>query len=473
MTSAATASAATSEDAAAPEAALARFAHGLAYGDLPSDVVLLVKRLLVAVAGTGLAGAGEDGIDPLRRLLLARGGTPEATTFVFGDRLPAASAAMLNAAMCRALDFCDAMAPGPHIGSALIPAAFAAVELAGGCDGRRFIAALAAGAEIGARMNLTEAMYDGLDPTGICVPFAAASASAVLLGLAPATIRQAMALVFNRCGGSFQSHVDGSLGVRLTQGWVAEAGLTCAQFAAIGLTGPHRFLAGINGYPHLYGRDRLDPGTIVAGLGSEWRLHRVVFKQYPSCGVTQGATDLALRLKQAHGLEPQDIAAATVTLPPYAFRLVGQPFAPGANPRVDAQFSAQYCVASALVRGRSTLADFRVEAIGDPAVAALVPRIRVRAEPALDARGHSAVDLAIDTVDGRRLAGGLDIAPGFPGNALSADAHRARFDDCIDYAPVRPAPGQAGRWLDAIDALEAVDDVRSLLPLLTTVRPPG
>jgi hypothetical protein len=32
------------------------------------------------------------------------------------------------------------------------------------------------------------------------------------------TALHALALAFNRCGGSFQSHVDGSLGVRITQG---------------------------------------------------------------------------------------------------------------------------------------------------------------------------------------------------------------------------------------------------------------
>ena len=37
-------------------------------------------------------------------------------------------------------------------------------------------------------------------------------------------------------------------------------------------------------------------------------------------------------------------------LPPYAHKLVGHPFRIGSNPRVDAQFSAGYCVANALVR---------------------------------------------------------------------------------------------------------------------------
>ena len=130
---------------------------------------------------TGIAGAGEDGIAPLRELLRERGGRGEARVFVHGDRLPAHAAAQLNGTMCRALDYCDAMAPGIHIGSALLPAAFAAAELAGGCSGSDFLAALAAGCELGARFNLTESMYDGFDPTGVAVVFASTAAAARIL----------------------------------------------------------------------------------------------------------------------------------------------------------------------------------------------------------------------------------------------------------------------------------------------------
>lgn len=449
-----------------PEIQLAEFAHRLHYDDLPPEVVRLVKRLLLAVSGTAIAGAHEDGIDALRRLMLQRGGRPEATTLVHGDRLPAASAALVNGAMCRALDFCDAMAPGPHIGSALIPAALAAVELTGPCDGRRFIAALAAGAELGSRFNLSEAQYDGFDPTGICVNFAAAGAAARLLDLPPEGIRQALALAFNRCGGSFQSHVDGSLGVRITQAWVAEAGVTCAQFAQAGLTGPRNFLTGLYGYPHLYGRDTLSVDDLVRDLGRDWRLHRVVFKKYPSCGVTQGATGLTLAMVQELGLAPAQVASVQVRLPPYAHRLVGHRFSIGENPRVDAQFSVRYCVANAIVRGASRLAHFRIEAINDPAVNALIERIAALADPAMDARGHSSVDVIITTTDGRRHERGLDIAPGFPGNGLSEAEHFGRFQDCLDYSGGTLPAAASDAWLQAIDQLESVDDVRGLLPLL-------
>ena len=148
------------------------------------------------------------------------------------------------------------------------------------------------------------------------VVFAATAAAARILKLTPTQTLHALALAFNRCGGSFQSNVDGTLAVRVVQGFVAETGVDCAQMAQRGITGPPNFINGHYGYAHLYGRDRLDVNTITAGLGHEWRLQRMVFKKYPSCGVTQGVTDLALALLREEGLTAEQVRSARVRLPP-------------------------------------------------------------------------------------------------------------------------------------------------------------
>lgn len=453
----------------APELALARFVVGQRAADVPADVLRTTQRVLMAASSTGVAGAGEDGIAALRELLRERGGAPQATTLVFGDRLPAVAAAQLNGTMCRALDFCDAMAPGPHFGSALVPACLAAAELKGGCTGAEFLAALVVGNELGARFNLSESQYDGFDPTGVAAVFAAAGGAARVLGLSEDQAVNALGLAFNRCGGSFQSHIDGTLGVRLLQGWVAAAGVDCAQMAWRGLTGPRHFLSGVYGYPHLYGRDRLDPEDVVAGLGADWRLQRMMFKKYPSCGATQGLTELALQLVQTLDLAPERVQAVEVRLPPYSHRLVGHAFKLGPNPRVDAQFSVQYCVANAIVRRASTLDHFRPEAIADPALLALAQRVTALGDPALDARGHTAVDLVLTTTDGTRHARSLDIAPGYPGNLLSDAQQLARFHDCMAYAPRPLAPAQAQALLVGIDGLAGLPDARVLLQALCPV----
>ena len=434
--------------------------------DVPPEARRIVRLVTMAATGAAVAGAGEDGIAALRELLRERGGREQATSFVFGDRLPAASAAQLNGTMCRALDYCDAMAPGIHIGSSLIPAALAAAELAGGCSGSEFLAALAAGAELSSRFNLSESQYDGFDPTGIAVVFAPTAAAARILKLTPRQTLHALALAFNRCGGSFQSNIDGSLAVRAVQGWVAETGVVCAQMAQRGFTGPHQFVTGLYGYGHLYGRGRLDTDALAAGLGEDWRLLKMMFKQYPSCGATQGMTELVLQAVRELALRPEQVQSVQVRQPPYSFKLVGQPWRIGENPRVDAQFSAQYCVANAIVRRSSKLAHFRPEQIVDAQVQQLIPRVRIEGDASMNPRGHTAVDLVLRTEDGRVFERGLDIAPGFPGNDLSDAQQQARFDDCMAYAP-RPLPqAHRSQFLAALQQLDRLDDARRLATLL-------
>ena len=448
------------------EQQLAGFVHSAHTGSMPPAAKQVAKDILRAVTGTAIAGAMEDGCEALLGLLTRRGGAPEATVLVWGTQLPATSAAYMNGVMCRALDYCDAMAPGLHIGSSLVPAALAAAELAGGCTGDEFLAALCVGAEISSRLNLTESQYDGLDPTGIAGVFASAAAAARLLCLTPEQTLHAMGLAFNRCGGSFQSNVDGSLAVRFIQGWVAETGVHCAQLAREGITGPVNYIDGVYGYRKLYGRGRVTVEQVTGGLGERWAMEGMMFKRYPSCGLTQGVTHLALQAVN-EGINPGDVESIEIHLPPYGHRLVGHEFRMGDNPRVNAQFSAQYCVANALQRRSSVLDHFRPSQVGDPEIARLISRITVVPDPAMDARGHTAVDLAVRTKQGESRKWSLDIAPGFPGQDLTHGEHAARFNDCLAYAPIKLSTASTTRWLAAIDNLESVDDVRTLISLLT------
>jgi 2-methylcitrate dehydratase PrpD len=452
---------------------LVAFVTGFEESSLSDDVRTSVRRVLLSALATGVAGAGEEGIAALRSLLLERAGRSEATSLVFGDRMPGTSAALLNATMCRALDFCDALAPGVHVGSSVVPAALAAAELAGGCAGSTFLSAIAVGVEVGSRFNLTERMYDGFDPTGIAAVWGASAAAARVLGLTPEQTRHALAHAFNRCGGSFQSNIDGSLAVRLQQGIAAQNGIECAQWAQRGLTGPVNFLSGTYSFTHLYAKGLCRPGDFVVGLGERWLLADFLFKRFPSCGVTQGVTEQALDVTAELDLRADDVARIVVRMPPYSHRLVGNDFVAGANPRVSAQFSVKYCVASAIARRESTLDTFRPEMVLDPSLAPLLDRIDVLADPSMDARGHSSVDFVLVTKDGRHGGRSYDVSPGYPGKPLDEVGHRQRFDDCMGYAAYPLTTDQIEGLVAAVDGIERIDDARSLLQLLASPAAPA
>jgi 2-methylcitrate dehydratase PrpD len=449
-----------------PETELAQFITELPASDIPEAARTTARRVVLACAGTGVAAGGEAGIAELHEMLRRRGGAHQARSLIFGGWLPAHAAAQFNGTLCRALDYCDALEPGSHNGSSVVPAAFAAAEMAGACSGEELLAAVAIGCEVGARMRLTESMYDGFDPTGVSVVFASTAAAARIARLSRRQTHNALALAFNRCAGSFQSNIDGSLAVRVIQGWVAQTGLECAELAQAGITGPKNFLTGIYGYAHLYGRDELHPESITASIGAEWRMNQITFKKYPSCGATQGMTQLSLELVRELGLSPDDVAHVEVRINPFCHRLVGGEFIPGDNARVDAQFNARYCVANAIVRTASTLQHFSAGAVADSKVSELIGRVQCSGDPALDERNHSAVELDLTTRDGGRHCRRLDASPGFPGNELTDADHDLRFDDCMNYAAYPLPRDNVAAFRERLNALEQLADARTLIDCL-------
>ena len=436
------------------------------FNEIPRNALKVIQNMLTGVFGTTIAGSGSEGCDALVQYYRDQGGKEEATILIHGVKVPAQNAVMVNSVMARALDFDDAMAPGIHIGASVVPAALGAAELAGGCSGKEFLTALALGTEIAARLNLTEATYDGFDPTGVCSVFAATVAAGRILQLNESEMWNALALAFNRSGGSFQCNIDGSLAVRVIQGWVSQTGMHCAQLAKLGITGPKNFLDGVYGYFHLFGRDVISSDACVQGLGERFDLQKVIFKKYPSCGLTLGCTDVTLAFLEEKGLAPDDIDRIEVRVPPYAFKLVGHPFEIGDNPKVNAQFSIQYCVANALLRKGSRLRHFEESTIRDPSIMAFIEKISVTPDPALDARGHTALDLAVFMKSGEEHLKKIDIAPGFPGNPLVQEDHENHFWDCMDFANAPFPKERAEELLKTIDQVEDLKDIQVLIPLL-------
>ena len=195
-----------------------------------------------------------------------------------------------------------------------------------------------------------------------------------------------------------------------------------------------------------------------------------MFKKYPSCGLTQGVTELALQMVSEADISPGDIESIEIRLPPYAHRLVGHEFELGENARVNAQFSAAFCVANAVVNHSSLLNHFTGAAVANPDILKLVERIEAVSDPGLDARGHTAVDLAIKTKDKEKYFRQMDIAPGFPGNPLTDEAHLARFYQCIDYSQAQAFKEQGRRLPEMIEKLEDLGDIGDLLDAMVPAK---
>ena len=307
------------------EHTLAEFVTGLRLQSVPADAQRIVRRMVLAVAGTGFAGAAEDGV---ARAARAAASKPAARrrrrpwSSATGCRPHAA--AQLNGTMCRALDFCDAMAPGPHIGSALFPAALAAAELAGGCTGEEFMAALVAGAELSSRFNLSEAQYDGFDPDRhrrrvlgggrrIAHPRADAGADAACAGAGVQPLRRQLPEPRRR------------LARRAHRAGLGGGGRRAVR--ADGAARRHRageLPDGHYGYAHLYGRGTPRSGVGGARPGRDVEAAARRLQEVPELRRHAGRDRAgARRWWRSWACAPTDVRSAEVRLPPYAHRLVG------------------------------------------------------------------------------------------------------------------------------------------------------
>ena len=393
------------------------------------------------------------------------GGKEDATILIHGGRAPAYNAALINSVMARALDFCDANHPGMHVGSAAIPAALAAVELAGGCSGKEFLSAVTVGTEIANRINHSS-VYNGADPSGICGIFASTAIAGRILGLNSEQMSNALALAFNRAGGSFQNNVEGAPSTILVQGFTAQNAIMCAQLAQKGIIGPRHFLEGTFGYFHLFGDDKVDTEAVAGELGTRFELTSTIFKRYPSCGLTQSSTAGILELMDENGIAPEDTERIDITVAPFVYNMVGQPYEIGDNPKVNSQYSICYCVANALLRKSSNLKHFDESYIREPRLAPLIEKVNVTGDPALDKRGLNAMDMQVRMKNGKVYQHSMDVSPGSQGKPLTYEEHMARFQDCVDYAG-KPLPKRnIEKLVSLVDRLEDVEDIRSLIPLL-------
>src|SRR5690606_5748715 len=191
-----------------------------------------------------------------------------------------------------------------------------------------------------------------------------------------------------------------------------------------------------------------------------------VYKKYPSCGATQGMSETLIGIMRENSLRSENVAAVRLSLAPYSLKLVGNHLSIGDNPTGDGQFSAQYCIANILLRGRSTMRHFMEDAVRDPAITPYLSKVSVSSDAALDARGHTALDMEVETTEGQVYRTSLDVAPGFPGNPLSREEHVQRFRECLEFAEPWFPFDSTDDILPAIANLDSCQDVSSLVNLL-------
>jgi 2-methylcitrate dehydratase PrpD len=283
-----------------------------------------------------------------------------------------------------------------HPGAPTISAAHAL-----GFGRENFLRAVIVGYEISTRIGalMGRAHYKYWHNTGTIGSFGAAAAAAEVLNLNGRQFAHALATVATFAAALQQAFRMDSMSKPLHAGRAAEAGVTAALAAREGVIGSLDVMEGEAGFGRAMG-DGPDWEKALVGLGSDFHITRMTFKNHACCGHTFAAIDGALALKERMGVKAEEIQKLEVG----TYR-AGVEVAHYSQPRTpaEARFSLKYVVATALTHGSVRLAAFEDARIQDANTRALMERITVGVDPALDKTfpGQRAARVAI-TARGRR-----------------------------------------------------------------------
>ena len=190
-----------------------------------------------------------------------------------------------------------------------------------------------------------------------------------------------------------------------------------------------------------------------------------MFKQYPSCGLTQTSTQGILELIKETDINPDNVLSISVRVQPFTQGQVGD-FVIADSPRQNAKFSIPYCVANALLRKNSQLINFDEASIRDPKILEIIDKITVIASPDMESRDETSMEMEVRTKEGDVYHKSVDTPRGFPGNEMTREEHISRFRQCLQYGATKYNDEHIQKIISTIDKLEEVSDVRSIITLI-------
>jgi 2-methylcitrate dehydratase PrpD len=366
--------------------AVARWVSQLRYEDLPERTREVVRCAILDTLGCGVYGYAT----PWAKMLLewARAGGGKAQSTVWGDSAPslrAADAALVNGTSSHAFELDDYHNAKLHPGAVVIPAALAVAEKLN-ADGKTLVTAIAAGYEVMIRsslaLNPSAARLRGWHLTGVCGPFGAAAACAVLMGFDAKRTAWALGLAGTQGGGVWAFNADGAMSKRLHAGKAAHSGVLAAELAALGFTGPTQIYEFEDGGVLKAYSDASDPAPLTAQLGEVWRLDTISIKPYSCCGSTHSYVDAAFALRDKLGAPWDTRRKVKVGTSKVVDMQCGFDYTP--TNALNAQMSLRYIVAAALLEGRVLPPQFSDDKIRDPQLVKLAAQLELVPDPELD-----------------------------------------------------------------------------------------
>jgi 2-methylcitrate dehydratase PrpD len=443
--------------------------------DLPADVVALGKKSILDGLGLALSGgAAHCGTLVRRHLADLNLGAGPATVIGTDLKIAPRFAAFANGVGIHADDYDDTqLAVGAdrvyglltHPTAPALPAALAMAQSTG-ASGAAAMLAYQLGVEV--ECKIAEAInprhyQTGFHATGTCGTFAAAAASAKLLGLNVEATARALSIAGSQSAGLRENF--GTMTKPFHAGRASESGVAAAQFASYGWTATDHILEAPRGFFSAAGGG-YDAQSIAGRLGAPWTIASpgVSIKPHPSGSLTHPGMTEMIRLIRANNIAAKDVVRVRVgtnhNMPNALIhhRPINE---------LQAKFSMEFCMAILLLEGRAGLGEFTDEVVMRPDVRAMIEKIDFVVDDDAEAAGYHKMTTLIDIklADGRTVSGRSDFGKGSPADPMSYDEVANKFRENAAYAKF-PAK-QAETVVAMVRDFETLPSLERIMAALT------
>jgi 2-methylcitrate dehydratase PrpD len=444
----------------------AEFTAGLAFKDIPGEVVEKCKMHLLDSLGICFAASTTDYAGMLYEFVREERSGGRCTLVGFPESSSASWAAFLNASLIHGLDFDDTHSGAiVHASTNVVPPALALGELEG-IKGAALVEALVAGYEVAARIGLAapgEFHKKGFHATPICGIFGAAAAAGKVLGLTPEQVCDAFGLCGSQSAGIQEFLNDGAWNKKIHPGWAAHGAVLSVGLARRGFKGSEKiFEGGFGLYNTHVGMENVQPARITAGLNSVWETRNISLKPYPCCHYLHAFVDAALHLKARHEILPQDVSEVECLISAPQIHIVCEPLEVKRAPLTPygALFSLPFSVAMALVQGRVGAKDFFEIDIHDREVLDLAGRVHYSIDDESDFPRHFPGVVKVRLKNGQTFEHRERFNRGCPENPLGWEEVTRKF---LDNAAGVLDQKRSGALIDKVRDLENLENISEIM----------
>ena len=245
----------------------------------------------------------------------------------------------------------------------------------------------------------------------------------------------------------------------------SQAGVIAAMMAKEGYEGPVEVFEGKEGVFEVINSVEWRPEWLLKDLGVDFMITQCSYKAFPTEALTHQPISAALQVCREGNLIAEDITEILVETTARGADILSDPSKYKPTTKETADHSLPYVIAAAVADGNVLPDSFSDEKLKDPRIWDLLGKIKVVADPEIDAMfpGVKRARVTITDNDGKSLTAQVDHAKGSPQNPMSDKEIISKFR--ANSAGVLNQD-QQDKVIDLTWRFEELDDLTEYMELL-------